>query len=189
MKVIDSGMPEEELWSTFFNVELILSELEIDKSINDLVEIGFGYGTFTLAAAKRIKGSLYAFDIEDKMFQLLSQKLSAAQIINIIPEKRDILESSTGMEAESINYVMLFNILHHNKPYDFLNEAWRILKPKGKIGIIHWRSDIPTPRGPEVTIRPKPEEISQWIDFTKFDLHKSPFILEPYHFGVIITKK
>lgn len=182
-------MPEEKLWSTFFNVELILSELEIDKSINDLVEIGFGYGTFTLPASKRINGTLYAFDIEDNMLQLLSQKLSVAKIINVTPEKRDILESCTGMDAESVNYVMLFNILHHNKPNDFLNEAWRILKPKGKIGIIHWRSDIPTPRGPEVIIRPKPEHISQWIDFAKFYLHKSPFILEPYHFGLIITKK
>jgi ubiquinone/menaquinone biosynthesis C-methylase UbiE len=189
MKVKDSGMPEEDLWSSFFNVELILAELEIDNRINDLVETGFGYGTFTMAAAKKIKGSLYAFDIENEMLQLLSQKLSSVEKTNIIPEKRDILESGTGLADNSVDYVMLFNILHHEKPHEFLTEAWRILKPNGKIGIIHWRSDIPTPRGPVVSSRPKPDDISAWIDFTKFDLHKAPFILVPYHFGIILAKK
>jgi ubiquinone/menaquinone biosynthesis C-methylase UbiE len=189
MKVLDSGMPEEELWSSFFNTDTILDELEIDKNINNIVEIGFGYGTFTIAAAKKIKGSLYAFDIENNMFQLLSQKITNEEIANIIPEKRDVLESGTGLQANSVDYVMLFNILHHEKPYEFLNEAQRILKQKGKVGIIHWRSDIPTPRGPDISSRPKPDNISAWIDFKKFDLYKAPFMLDAYHFGLIIAKK
>jgi SAM-dependent methyltransferase len=189
MKVRDSGMPEEKLWSSFFNVDLILSELEINKSIIDLVEIGFGYGTFTIPAANSIKGNLYAFDLEKDMLQLLSQKNTRSKTTNIIAEKRDILESGTGLEANSVDYVMLFNILHHNNPNEFLNEARRILKPKGKIGIIHWRSDIPTPRGPEVSSRPKPDNLTSWIDITKFDLYKAPFIFEPYHFGLILAKK
>ena len=36
MKVRDSGMPKEDMWIEFFNVDLILSELQI-------IEIGFGY--------------------------------------------------------------------------------------------------------------------------------------------------
>lgn len=182
-------MPEEELWSSFFNVDLILSELEINNSINNMVEIGFGYGTFTIPAAKRINGTLYAFDIENDMLQLVLQKLTDEKITNVQTEKRDILDKTTGLADNSIDYVMIFNILHHDKPEDFFKEALRILKPKGKIGIIHWRSDITTPRGPEVSTRPKPDNISGWIDFLKFDLHKPPFILAPYHFGLIIAKK
>ena len=83
---------------------------------------------------------------------------------------------------------MLFNILHHELPLDFINEAYRILKPTGKIGIIHWRSDISTPRGPDLSIRPKPEQIVNWIDEHKFLIYKQPFIVEPYHFGLIISK-
>ena len=103
-------------------------------------------------------------------------------------EKRDILSQTCGLPENSIDYVMLFNILHHDSPLEFINEAYRILKPKGKIGIIHWRSDISTPRGPDLNIRPKPEQITNWFDQQKFRIDKQPFIIEPYHFGLIISK-
>jgi ubiquinone/menaquinone biosynthesis C-methylase UbiE len=189
MKVRDSGMPEETKWNEFFNPNLLLSVLDIDSKIIDLVEVGCGYGTFTIPAAKLIQGKLYAFDIEKEMIGNLNQKVSSQQISNIVLAKRDILAHTTGLPENSIDYVMLFNILHHNSPLDFIDEAYRILKPEGKIGIIHWRSDIPTPRGPDLSIRPKPEEIVEWIDTRKFRIDKHPFIIEPYHFGLIISKK
>jgi ubiquinone/menaquinone biosynthesis C-methylase UbiE len=188
MKVRDSGMPEETKWNDFFNVDFLLSELNIDSQINDLVEIGSGYGTFTLPTAKLIQGKLFAFDIEDEMIETLNQKIEKEQIKNIVLSKRDILTHSTGLPDNSTDYVMLFNILHHESPLDFINEAYRILKPKGKIGVIHWRSDIPTPRGPELNIRPKPDQIASWFDKQRFQIEKQPFIIEPYHFGLIISK-
>ena len=181
-------MPEETKWNDFFNTDLLLSELNIDSQITDLVEIGSGYGTFTIPTAKLIQGKLYAFDIEEEMIQSLNQKIRNQQIDNIQLEKRDILAHTTGLPENSIDYVMLFNILHHDLPLDFINEAYRILKPDGKIGIIHWRSDITTPRGPDLNIRPKPEQIIDWIDKHKFRTEKQPFIIEPYHFGLIISK-
>jgi ubiquinone/menaquinone biosynthesis C-methylase UbiE len=188
MKVRDSGMPEENTWNNFFNVELLLSELKINSQIIDLVEIGSGYGTFTIPTAKLIQGKLYAFDIEEEMIENLNRKIQHQQINNIILAKRDILSQTTGLPANSVDYVMLFNILHHDTPLDFINEAYRILKPEGKIGIIHWRSEIATPRGPDLNIRPKPEQIIDWIDEHKFCIDKQPFIIEPYHFGLIISK-
>ena len=188
MKVRDSGMPEEANWNDFFNVDFLLSELNIDSQITDLVEIGSGYGTFTIPAARLIKGKLYAFDIEDEMIDVLNQKIEKEQVYNIVSAKRDILIHTTGLTENSIDYLMLFNILHHESPLEFINEAYRILKPNGKIGIIHWRSDISTPRGPELTIRPKPEQITTWFDKQKFRIDKQPFIIEPYHFGIVIQK-
>ncbi|MDO9152603.1 MAG: class I SAM-dependent methyltransferase [Paludibacter sp.] len=188
MKVRDSGMPEETKWNDFFNTDLLLSELSIDSQIVDLVEIGSGYGTFTIPTAKLIHGKLYAFDIEEEMIENLIPKIRNQQIDNIVLEKRDILAHTTGLPDNSIDYIMLFNILHHDSPLDFIDEAYRILKPEGKIGIIHWRSDITTPRGPDLKIRPKPEQIIEWIDEHKFRIDKHPFIIEPYHFGLIISK-
>ena len=189
MKVRDSGMPEEKIWNDFFNIDLILSELQINKQINDLVEIGCGYGTFTIPSAKQITGKLYAFDIEREMLDIVEQKLISEHIDNIILEQRDILTQTTGLVENSIDYVMLFNILHHNSPDDFFIEAYRILKPQGKVGIIHWRSDISTPRGPDLSIRPEPNQILQWIDSQKFNIDKEPFVLEPFHYGLIISKQ
>jgi ubiquinone/menaquinone biosynthesis C-methylase UbiE len=188
MKVRDSGMPAEEMWSSFYIVDKILSELRIDSDVSELVEIGCGYGTFTIPSAKRITGILYSFDIEKDMIELVKQKLVSTNIDNVVLAQRDILTQTTGLPNNSIDYVMLFNILHHESPNDFLNEAFRILKPNGKVGILHWRSDILTPRGPDITIRPKPEQILQSIDKLKFSVYKEPIVIEPYHFGLILSK-
>lgn len=182
-------MPEEDMWASFFNVDLILSELQINSQINDLVEIGCGYGTFTIPSANKINGKLYAFDIEDDMIEKVTQELKNRHIDNVTLEQRDILTQTTGLEDNSIDYVMLFNIMHHESPDDFLNEAYRILRPNGKVGILHWRSDIETPRGPDLTIRPKPDQVLHWIDKQKFSLYKSPTIILPYHFGLILSKQ
>jgi len=158
------------------------------SEIVDLAEIGCGYGTFTIPSAKRIKGSLYAFDIEDEMIDIVKQELQKNQIKNVILERRDILSLTTGLADDSVDYVMLFNILHHESPKDFLDEAYRILKPQGKLGILHWRSDIDTPRGPHLSIRPRPDQILKWIEKQNFSLFKEPVIIKPYHFGLILSK-
>ena len=41
--------------------------------------------------------------------------------------------------------------------------SFRILKDDGIISIIHWRSDIQTPRGPSLDIRPKPQDCEKWL--------------------------
>ena len=110
------------------------------------------------------------------------------QLNNVILYHRDILTQTTGLKDNSVDYVMLFNILHHDSPDDFLIEAHRILKMNGKVGIIHWRSDISTPRGPDLSIRPKPEQIVNLSTKLGFDLYKEPVIIQPYHFGLIISK-
>jgi ubiquinone/menaquinone biosynthesis C-methylase UbiE len=188
LKVRDSGMPTEEMWASFFNVELILTELQINSDVKDLVEVGCGYGTFTIPSANKISGKLYAFDIEEGMIETVKQEQHNMHLNNIILEQRDILTQTTGLADKSVDYVMLFNILHNESPIDFLNEAYRILKPKGKLGILHWRSDIETPRGPDLTIRPKPGQILQWTDKKRFSIFKKPVVIKPYHFGMILLK-
>ena len=88
--------------------------MQIDSRINSLVEIGSGYGTFTIPAAKLIKGKLFAFDIEEGMIEILNEKLSSNNIENVIVEKRDVLTQTTGLDINSVDYVMMFNILRRN---------------------------------------------------------------------------
>lgn len=189
MKVRDSGMPVESQWNAFFDVDFVLAGLQINSSIKDLVEIGCGYGTFTIPVSRQIKGNLYAFDIENEMLEHVREKLGSNKANNVILEQRDILTQTTGLADNSVDYVMLFNILHHDSPLDFLNESYRILRPSGKIGIIHWRSDVQTPRGPDLSIRPKPEQIVDLLDASRFEVDIEPFIIEPYHYGLLLSKK
>lgn len=182
-------MPVEDMWASFFNIDRILSELQINSNVVTLAEVGCGYGTFTIPSARIIKGILYAFDLEKEMLDIVRQKLTSEHIHNVNLDQRDVLTQRTGLADNSIDYVMLFNILHHHSPNVFLNEAYRILKPHGKIGVLHWRSDIETPRGPDLSIRPKPEQILHWIDRKKFFIDIEPIVLEPFHFGLVLSKQ
>lgn len=188
MKARESGMPEEEMWRQFFDVDLIFNELEINNTISSLVDFGFGYGTFTIPASRKINGIVHAYDIEDSLVRHLKQKLSDADINNVLPINEDFFSSGTSFRNGEIDYVMLFNILHAEKSDYILNESYRILKDSGKIGVIHWNYDPGTPRGPSMAIRPKPEEISEMLKKAGFSILKDNINLPPYHYGILGKK-
>ena len=187
MKVRDSGMPNEEMWSKFFNPKRILKTLGIDNSIGDIVDFGCGYGTFTIPVAQIVKGKVYSIDIEQEMIKETKRKAEQKKLENVEVILRDFVSKGSGLEKESVDYVMLFNILHTDKPERLLKEAYRILRDGGKLGIIHWNYDSTTPRGPPMEIRPKPEQCIKWARNSGFN-HPIEYDLKPYHYGIVLTK-
>lgn len=189
MKVRDSGMPAEEMWESFFDPPAILKKLGINSRIQNVVEFGSGYGTFSLAAANIISGNLYAIDLEINMIELLRNKIVVNNISNINVIQRDFVTEGTGIENYSIDYVMMFNILHAEEPEELLREAYRILRTGGKIGIIHWIYSSDTPRGPSLDMRPKPEQCIEWLMDSGYRVNKKVIDLPPYHYGLIAKKE
>ena len=187
MKVRDSGMPNEEMWSEFFKPKMILRTLGIDNRVRDIVDFGCGYGTFTIPVAKFVKGKVYALDIEPDMVEETKRKVRENKLNNVEIILRDFVSNGSGLKDESVDYVMLFNILHTDKPERLLKEAYRILRDGGKLGIIHWNYDSTTPRGPPMEIRPKPEQCIKWARNSGFN-HPLKYDLKPYHYGIFLTK-
>ena len=175
------------MWSKFFDPEQILQQMDFTPDLFSVVDLGCGFGTFSIPASQMIKGKIHAFDIDPEMIRQLQSKIDKFNLQNIVMHLTDFISEGSGLDDNSVDYIMLFNILHHDNPHQILNEAHRILKPNAKAGIIHWRSDISTPRGPQLEIRPKPEQCKKWAIETGFGISKD-LILEPYHFGIIITK-
>jgi SAM-dependent methyltransferase len=134
----------------------------------DVVEFGCGYGTFTIPAAQQITGNVFTFDIDPAMVSATRQRAAALGISNIIAEVRDCLADGTGLADASVGHVMLYNILHIEEPLVLLREAFRILRPGGKLSIIHWRNDLETPRGPSLEIRPTAEQCRAWAESAGF---------------------
>jgi ubiquinone/menaquinone biosynthesis C-methylase UbiE len=83
MKIRDSGMPEETKWSKFFDPKLILKQMEVTSQIHTIVDLGCGFGTFTLPASKLVKGKVYAFDIDEDIIKQLQNKIDQLSIKNI----------------------------------------------------------------------------------------------------------
>ena len=180
-------MPKEKIWKEFFSPERVLKTMSINKKVMDVVDFGCGYGTFTIPIAKMISGKVYAIDIEPKMIKTTKRKAKENKLNNVETILRDFMIKGSGLEDESIDYVMLFNILHVEKPERLLKETYRILKPNGKVGIIHWNYDSTTPRGPPMEIRPKPEQCIEWAESAGFELQQK-YDLKPYHYGLVMRK-
>lgn len=214
MKVRDSGMPEEAYWESLFDIPLILDRMQIGTAAGgqavhrdasppapggriiggalpgDLVEFGCGYGTFTIPAAERVRGTVHALDLEPEMIAATRARAAAAGIGNIRLACRDFVADSAGLPDAAATYVMLFNILHHEHPREMLDEAFRLLAPGGIAGIIHWRYDPATPRGPAMAIRPRPEDLLAQARAAGFrPVSPSPIDLPPWHYGLLLEKR
>ncbi|MFA4857950.1 MAG: class I SAM-dependent methyltransferase [Candidatus Margulisiibacteriota bacterium] len=188
MKIRDSGMPDREMWEKFFQPEKIIQTLGISEKTVDVAEFGCGYGTFTIPVAKIIKGNVFALDIDPEMISATLNEATTHGLKNIEAILRDFMAEGSGLKKESVDYVMLFNILHLETPVALLKEAYRILKPEGKAGILHWNYDPTTPRGPSMAIRPKPDQCLKWAQEAGF-YNPGLFDLKPYHYGIVISKK
>ncbi|MDF1516135.1 MAG: class I SAM-dependent methyltransferase [Anaerolineae bacterium] len=189
MKVNDSGMPEESYWNSLFDIDGIVDWLPLSKVTATVVEIGCGYGTFTVPIAQQFAGKLLAFDIEPSMIETASMNVRNAGLLNVSFRLRDVVEQGVNLESDSVGMVLLFNILHFSGNRILLKEASRILKADGIIAIIHWRKDIPTPRGPAIRVRPDKDQILNAAEGLKLHLYRNSTILPPYHWGIQLIKK
>ena len=187
MKTRESGMPDKDMWEKFFDPGKVLTTLGLNNRTIDVAEFGCGYGTFTIPAAKMIEGIIYAFDIEPEMVRITQEEVKKHNLGNVKTVLRDFIADGSGLPAESVDYVMLFNILHLENPGLLLAEAKKILKKGGKLGIIHWNYDPSTPRGPSMDIRPKPEDCIKWAIEAGFS-DPIQHDLKPYHYGIVFKK-
>lgn len=191
MKGRESGMPEEAWWASFFNVEGALDALLGEGPHHgDVVEFGCGYGTFTFPVARRSRGVVSALDLEPEMIALVRSKALESHAQNIQCIQCDFVAEGTGLSTGSQSHAMIYNLLHLEDPVALLKEAYRVLKPGGTLSIMHWRSDIPTPRGPSLEIRPVAEQCENWIlaagfsGVTRVSLESSC----PYHYGMVASR-
>ncbi len=186
MRTRESGMPDQATWEGFFRPDRMLERLDLTARCADVVDFGCGYGTFTLAAARVVSGLVHAIDIDPQMVESTRRRSTAEGRKNVVVEQRDVLETGTGLPAESIDYAMMFNNLHAEEPLPLLAEARRVLRPGGLLGIVHWRYDHATPRGPSMSIRLTSAQCQALAEQAGFAVRPPGVIdLPPFHFGLV----
>jgi len=182
----ESSMPAQDDWEALFDIELILDRFGFS---GDVAELGCGYGTFTLPIARRTRGTVHAIDIDPSMVETVRRRAAEQQIANVVARVRDVATAGFGLPDSSCDACLLFNILHCESPVELIREARRVLRPRGTLAVIHWRSDIATPRGPSLDIRPTAPVIIEWArNAGALDVSDGPFTLPPWHFGVAFTR-
>lgn len=190
MKGRESGMPDEAYWASFFETEAAIDRLLGTAVLGDVIEFGCGYGSFTVPTARRTAGRVIALDIEPEMVDCVRQKAVTFALPNIQADVRDFVAHGTGVDSGSQAHAMIFNLLHLEQPISLLREAYRTLQDGGVLSVIHWRSDIPTPRGPTLAIRPTPEQCREWIAEAGFRAIELVDLQNccPFHFGLLARR-
>jgi ubiquinone/menaquinone biosynthesis C-methylase UbiE len=180
-------MPKESEWSTFFDPAHVLKTLGLNNAVHDVADFGCGYGTFTIPAAQIVSGTTYAIDVDSDKIQILQQNIQDYGISNVVILEQDIFH--TDLHHESVDYVLLFNILHTQHPLELLTEAYRVLLKNGVVAIVHWNRDPDTPRGPPMKMRPNVDQCVEWGITTGFNrISARVYDLQPYHYGITMNK-
>ena len=188
MRVRDSGMPDVATWDGFFDPGAILDKLAFDDRA-DVADFGCGYGTFTVAAAARTTGVVNAIDLDPEMVAATAARAASLGLVNVRAIQRDFDADGTGLPDASVGYAMLFNVLHAEKPMPMLREARRVLAPRGLLAVIHWVHDVKTPRGPDLAIRPRPEQCRAWMKKAGMAILLPQVSLPPFHYGLVGIRK
>lgn len=191
MKGRDSGMPEEAYWESFFDPDCIVASLDCaGRGTNRVAEFGCGYGTFTFPAARRTSGEVFTLDIEPELVDLVRARAEREGLRNIRAEVRDLFRDGTGLGDRHMDHAMIYNLLHVEDPVRLLEEARRILRPGGRVSVVHWKHDASTPRGPDLSIRPRPEQCRAWGEEAglAFVRYQDLSACCPYHYGLVLER-
>jgi SAM-dependent methyltransferase len=181
-------MPDEEVWSDFFKPAEAIRRLGFQLRDEDAVDMGCGYGTFSVAAAQLTRGVVHALDLDADMVSATAKNAQRNGLRNIKATQRDFLNEGTGLPDASVSYAMLFNILHAEDPEGLLREASRSLAVGGTVAVMHWIPDARTPRGPPMNIRPRPEQCLAWLQAVGFTPGSQVIDLPPFHYGLFARK-
>ena len=146
MKTRESGMPSGKMWEEFVDPPSVLTKLGLTSNCRDVVEFGCGYGTFTIPAAQIILGTIHALDIDPQMIEETNSNVRSSKVSNVNLMLRDFVTDGTGMPDASIDFVMLFNILHAVEREAMLGEAWRIWGKIDQFTSDHMESRVLDPR-------------------------------------------
>ncbi len=182
-------MPPQEQWESYFDPDAVLETLACRGLDADVLEFGCGYGTFTVAAAARTRGTVHGLDIDPLMVADTAARARRAGLKNVTVEARDFVRAGAGVPDASVGYVMVFNILHLEDPVALLREAHRVLEPGGRAGLIHWKREVATPRGPPLDIRPSAQQVRRWGEQAGFHhLWTGELPRSPWHWGMLLAR-
>ncbi|MFW6113725.1 MAG: class I SAM-dependent methyltransferase, partial [Actinomycetota bacterium] len=127
--------------------EAFLEDIGIERG-QKVLDFGCGAGHYTIPAAKVVeeKGMVYALDKDAESLEKMARLAETEGLKNIVrihqpPQGREI-----GLEYESIDAILLFDVLHYlnrRERKELYGNAYRVLKRGGILSVYpkHCKSD------------------------------------------------
>lgn len=164
-----------------------LMEVEAGSTLADF-GCGAGYLTFPLAKTIGDQGRVYAIDVLEGALEHIASRARLENIRNIIPVRANLEHvGTTGIDDASVDTVVISNILFQtDAPEHVLSEAYRILKPSGRLIVIDWRPDnAPMRMGRK---NRSAEEMTAFVRENRFVLARE-FAPGETHYGLVFQKE
>lgn len=144
-----------------------LKDLRLDEFVKDVarvtdgmvcIDFGSGTGTFALPLAQYAgnSGKVYAVDNNAEMLGHIRAKNPPP---NLVLVQRDVAQ--TELDDQIADLCLSAFILHEvRQPDNLVAEAFRLLKPQGRLLVVEWKAELESP-GPPKSRRITREQIEQ----------------------------
>ncbi|MDH4330016.1 MAG: class I SAM-dependent methyltransferase [Candidatus Moranbacteria bacterium] len=183
---IQSG---SQMISKFVNPKEILDKVGLNEG-DKVADFGCGPGFFTLPVAEIVggDGEVYAFDIMPQILENVTSQAKSMGITNIATKRVNLeKEKSSGLEDNSVDLVIIKNVLFQNKnKEEIIKEAHRILKDGGKILVMEWNKRNLLV-GPEESLRVDKDDLDRMLIGAGFVL-KEQMTAGDFHYISIANK-
>lgn len=170
----------------FLNPQKVMENIQILPGTK-LADFGVGNGDFAIAASKMVgkNGIIYAIDIKKEALEVLKGRAMLFGIHNLDFIRMDLENpTSTTLKEQSVDYVIIASALFQiASKENVVREAFRILKPEGKVIFIEWLKEK-TIIGPPFDARIGKEEAKSLFEIRGFIFDRE-FYAGDYHYGMI----
>ncbi len=122
------------------------------------VGAGTGYFTFPLLTTVGSDGKVFAIDAQVEMLSWIKEKLTHTAFANA-----ELIHADAGKTAlpdASCDLFFLADLWHEIEDRDLvIKESLRVLRKRGRIAILDWRTDVEAVAGPPLAHRIAPSDV------------------------------
>ncbi len=173
----------------FSNPEKNLIQFGISDGMQ-VADFGAGNGYYAFLLARKVgeTGKVYCIDIQSDLLQKVSKEAEGEGLSNIEIVSGNIeKEKGSTLKEESVDVVLIANTFFQIEDREaVLKEAFRILRPKGRVLLIEWADSFAGmgPHKDHVVLKETAEKLFRDSGFTK----DSEIDAGEHHYGLVFRK-
>ncbi|WP_088103035.1 class I SAM-dependent methyltransferase [Halalkalibacter urbisdiaboli] len=142
-----------------FSPEQLLNMIPL-KETDSILDFGAGTGYFSIPAARRIKGNVYALDIDAAMLEIIKEKALEEKLTNIVPVQGSM--EALLLPDGSIDMIIASLVLHEIQPLaPLLQQMKNVLKKEGYLICLELEPKGSSEKAPRITLEGMEREMKE----------------------------